>query len=217
MALSWRWREKSCAIGRTPQVLYGQWQLYGSSEDIEDARWALSSTFLALSLGCFFQTCGDIVWQKLVHALCRRQDEDARWALSSTFMALSLGLYTFLRHVVTFKKTPPRLRPPPPPRPPPPQQQQRQQQQTTSRWALSSTFMALSLGMLFQTSGDMWWHLFNQCLSSWEQMRKNAKREEKMNPWDSTRGGGQQECIANGKRHFLIDISTYCTKIWIRW
>ena len=66
-------------------------------------------------------------------------------------MALSLGLYTFLRHVVTFKKTPPRLRPPPPPQ----QQQRQQQQQTTSRWALSSTFMALSLGMLFQTSGDM--------------------------------------------------------------
>ena len=29
--------------------------------------------------------------------------------------------------------------------------------------------------------------------------------------------GGQQECIANGKRHFWIDISTYCMKIWIRW
>ena len=28
-----------------------------------------------------------------------------------------------------------------------------------------------------------------------------------------TGGGGQQECIANGKRHFVIDISTYCTKI----
>ena len=26
-------------------------------------------------------------------------------------------------------------------------------------------------------------------------------------------GGGQQEAIANGKLHFLFNISTYCTKI----
>ena len=26
-------------------------------------------------------------------------------------------------------------------------------------------------------------------------------------------GGGQQESIANGKLHFLFNISTYCTKI----
>jgi hypothetical protein len=53
---------------------------------------------------------------------------------------------TFLRHVVTSKKTPP---------PPPQQQEGPPQQQDAARWALSSTFMALSLGMLFQTSGDM--------------------------------------------------------------
>ena len=28
-----------------------------------------------------------------------------------------------------------------------------------------------------------------------------------------TGGGGQQESIANGKFHFLFNISTYCTKI----
>ena len=28
-----------------------------------------------------------------------------------------------------------------------------------------------------------------------------------------TGGGGQQESIANGKLHFLFNISTYCTKI----
>ena len=27
------------------------------------------------------------------------------------------------------------------------------------------------------------------------------------------KGGGQQESIANGKLHFLFNISTYCTKI----
>ena len=86
----------------------------------------------------------------------------------------------------------------------------------TSRWALSSTFMVLSLGVLFQTSGDVWWHLLKQCLSSWDLMRKNAKRwgkNKRLRPG----GGGQQEAIANGKLHFLFNISTYCTKIWIRW
>ena len=52
---------KSCAIGRTPQVLYGQWQLYGSSEDIEDARWAYHPPFWHCHWVAFFQTCGDIV------------------------------------------------------------------------------------------------------------------------------------------------------------
>ena len=86
-------REKSChRQAGYLQVLYGQWQLCGSSEDIKDARWALSSTFMALSLGLqFFGHVVILFDKKLVHALCRRQEEDARWALSSTFMALSLG------------------------------------------------------------------------------------------------------------------------------
>ena len=72
------------SAGRNLQVLYGQWQLCGSSEDIKDARWALSSTFMALSLGLqFFRHVVTFFDKKLVHALCRRQEEDARSALSS--------------------------------------------------------------------------------------------------------------------------------------
>ena len=32
-------------------------------------------------------------------------------------------------------------------------------------------------------------------------------------PIYGTGSGGQQESIANGKLHFLFNISTYCTKI----